>query len=321
MTLSMGMPKVELHCHLLGVITPSLLAQMRRRGEPILVEPAALEAALPVCDLESFKRWIETLKPYQTAAADRMRTILRAHADNLVAQNTVYSEIMLSPAMFPRQPSDFLSAFRRWREWAFECEQGRLQIEFLMVVPRWMPEERLQSEIDGFIELHREGLIVGVAVVGPETGESIQKFAAPLQRLRDAGVNIEIHAGEHSGPESIWDALEHGRPARLGHALSAFQDLRLIERIQRDNIHIEFCVTSNMRTGAVKNLSQHPIRCAKQRGLSFSVNTDDPGAFESSLEQEYELAAGAFDFSSTDLNAIFRNALAARFEPKLRYLL
>jgi adenosine deaminase len=315
-----NLPKVELHCHLLGVITPALLEQMHREGEPVLVAPEALAAAYPVCDIHSFKRWLEVLKPYQAASAERMLPILRAHADNLIAHNTVYAEIMLSPTMFPREPAALVATFSRWREWAFEFEQGRLQIEFIIVMPRTLPAEQLRSEIAGLVQLHREHLIVGVALVGVETGESIQGFASSLQKLRDAGLGVEIHAGEHNGSESVWDALKYGRPARLGHGLSAFQDPLLIERIHRDNIHLEFCVTSNLRTGAVKQLDLHPIRNAKERGLSFSINTDDPGAFKCSLAEEYERVAESFDFTSEDFERVFRNSMAARFQPRLRYI-
>ena len=314
-------PKVELHCHLLGVITPALLEQIRRQGGATLVQPEALAEVHPVSDLESFRRWLEVLKPYQSAPAELMRPVLEAHAAHLLAQNVLYAEVMLSPAMFPRErPSDLLEAFHRWRQWALSLEHNRLQMEFILVIPRTLAAEKLQSEVASFIELHRQGLIVGVALVGVETGESIQKFASSFQRLREAGLGIEIHAGEHSGPHSVRDALEYGKPHRLGHALSAFQDPALLEQIHRDQVHLEFCLTSNLRTGAIRHIHQHPIRCARDRGLSFSINTDDPGAFASSLAHEYELAAQAFHFDNEDFDAILRHSLAARFQPRLRYL-
>lgn len=320
MTHWLTLPKVELHCHLLGVINPALLTRIRRDGGTILVEPKTLEAAYPVSDLEAFRRWVEMVKPYQAAKLEVMLPLLAAHVANLIAQHVVYAEIMLSPTMFPRQLPALLAAFHRWREWAFELEQGRIQIEFMMVVPRTLDPDVLERDTATFIALQREGLIVGVALVGVETGESVQRYAASFRRWHEVGLGIEIHAGEHSGPASIWDALEYGHPARLGHGLSVFQDRALLDYIRRHNVHLEFCPTSNLRTGAVQNIEQHPIGRAREWGLSFSLNTDDPGAFECSLQDEYQLVAEAFAFNAADFMAVFRHALAARFQPQLRYL-
>jgi len=320
MTHWLTLPKVELHCHLLGVINPILLQRIWCDGGPVLVEPNMLEAAYPVSDLAAFRRWVEMLKPYQAANVEAMRPLLAAHVANLIAQHVMYAEIMLSPTMFPRELPALLAAFHRWREWTLELEQGRIQIEFIMVIPRTLDPDALEHDTATFIELYHKGLIVGVALVGLETGESIQRFASSFRRWREVGLGIEIHAGEHSGPASIWDALEHGRPDRLGHGLSAFQDRALLDYIRRHNVHLEFCPTSNLCTGAVQHIAQHPIGRAKMCGLSFSLNTDNPGAFESSLQDEYQAVAEAFAFNAADFMAIFRHALAARFQPQLRYL-
>jgi adenosine deaminase len=314
------LPKVELHCHLLGVITPALLSRMQSDGDPALVDPKVLQAAYPIFDVTTFKRWIETLKPYQTATADAMRPILAAHISDLIAQRVMYTEIMVSPTMFPGEPGNLLTAFQRWREWALELEQGRIQIEFLMVVPRTLAGDILIRDTQNLLTLGRAGLIVGVALVGVETGESIRRFASALERWRDAGLGIEIHAGEHAGPESVYDALDFGRPHRLGHALAAFQDAELIARIGLEKVHLEFCLASNLRTAAVTHLEDHPARQARRLGLSFSLNTDDPGTFSCSMHDEYRLAADTFGFEAKDFQAIFRDSLAARFQPALRYL-
>jgi adenosine deaminase len=246
-----------------------------------------------------------------------MRPILAAHVQSLREQHVVYTELMISPAMFGA--GGLLAGFEQWRDWSLEMEEGQIQIEFLMVVPRSLAPELLERDTASFIELRRRDLIAGVALAGPEGGDSIGRFETAFLRWRDAGLGIEIHAGEHSGPESVWDALRHGRPDRLGHGLSAFQDPELINYLRSSRVHIEFCPTSNLCTGAVGSIEQHPAGRARQAGLSFSINTDDPGAFECSLSTEYAHVANTFGFSSSDFSAIFRQALSARFVQKLRY--
>jgi len=312
--------KVELHCHLLGVISPSILSRIQRDGGTVLVEPDALAARYPVTDLESFRCWVDALKPYQCPAPELMRPILAAHVQSLIAQNVVYTEIMVSPTMFPSERRLFFSAFHRWREWTSELEQGRIQIEFVAVVPRTLAPELLDRDTATFLELKRQGLICGVALVGPENGESIERFRPAFHSWKEAGLGIEIHAGEHSGPESVWEAIRVANPDRLGHALSAFRDPALIEYIISHGLHVEFCPTSNVRTGAVQKMEEHPMRQARDMGLSFSLNTDDPGAFGCSMESEFEIAASMFGFRTDDFQSVFRASVAARFQPNLKYV-
>jgi adenosine deaminase len=319
MTAWASLPKVELHCHLLGTIGPALLKTVRRAGGRILVEPEDLDKVLPVSDLDSFRRWLDVLRPYQAANVEVMRPVLAAHAAALIEQNVVYAEIMLSPTMFPRERDSLLGEFGAWRDWAVSLEQGKLQIEFVMVVPRTLATELIERDTVNFLALRRAGLIAGVALVGIETGESLKRFAPWFERWRDAGLGLEIHAGEHTGPESVRDALEFGSPGRLGHALSAFADEELVDRIGSMGVHIEFCLTSNVGTGAVRELSEHPIHRARQLGLSFSLNTDDPGAFDCTMNGEYGKAADAFGFTENDFRAIYERSLSARFAPALRY--
>jgi adenosine deaminase len=126
-------------------------------------------------------------------------------------------------------------------------------------------------------------------------------------------MGIEIHAGEWCGPESVWDALEHGYPDRIGHGVSAFQDPRLLETIGERGIHIEMCPTSNLKTGSIAAIADHPIARARDLGLSIGVNTDDPGAFGCSMESEYALLAEVFGFGPADFAYLYSCALAARF--------
>jgi adenosine deaminase len=156
-------------------------------------------------------------------------------------------------------------------------------------------------------------LISGVAIAGDETACTIRAIAPVLARFKDAGLGIEIHAGEMAGPESVWDAIEHGRPDRIGHGLAAFSDPRLLETLAARNLHLELCPTSNLRLGFATDIRTHPIVRARELGLSFSVNTDDPGPFDCTLTSELELLERELGFTAADFERIRINAEAARF--------
>jgi adenosine deaminase len=116
----------------------------------------------------------------------------------------------------------------------------------------------------------------------------------------------------------VHEAIDLGAD-RIGHGISLFRDAALVQLVQTRNIHIEFCPSSNLATGSVLSLRQHPIQKARALGLSYSVNTDDPGTFECSMESEYALLADQLGFTEADFQTIARNTLEARFVKQLRY--
>jgi adenosine deaminase len=97
--------------------------------------------------------------------------------------------------------------------------------------------------------------------------------------------------------------------------VSLFQESELIALVQERGIHIEMCPTSNLQTGAIERIEDHPIGRARELGLDFSVNTDDPGAFGCSMTSEYRLLVDHFGFTEADFEALYSRSLAARFRP------
>jgi adenosine deaminase len=310
-------PKVELHCHLEGILSRAMLRSIRQESPDYPVDPELFEQAYPVQDYESFLRWYDFYYP-RWAWLDNFYPILERYISGLKAQQVRYAEIMIALGVLLENPAAVVDNMTALREWVNQLEEGVIQVEFLAAVGRNRTVEEMVEREAPVLALHDAGLIVGVALAGVEQDFPVRPFQRTFDRFHDAGLGIEIHAGEWCGPESVWDALEYGHPDRIGHGVSLFQDARLVELFTERQIHIEMCPTSNLKTGSVRRIQGHPIRLARDLGLSFSVNTDDPGPFECSLESEYELLANTFGFDEGDWQRIYKNSLAARFQPVLR---
>ena len=310
-------PKVELHCHLYGILGRAMLADIRREDPHYPIDPELVEKAYPVQDYESFIHWWEAFPPIAPDLTD-FYPILDRYITQLKAQGVQYSEIMIAAGDLPDDPAAAVEKAAALREWVDQREAGAIQIEFLVVLGRNRPPEGLAERAERVLAVHAAGLIVGVALAGPEQEYPVRPFQRTFDRFHDAGLGIEIHAGEWCGPESVWDALEYGHPDRIGHGVSLFRDPRLVELFAERQIHIEMCPTSNVKTGSVACIQEHPIRLARELGLNFSVNTDDPGPFECSLESEYALLADVFGFDEGDWQRIYANSLAARFGKQIR---
>ncbi|HVH72072.1 MAG TPA: adenosine deaminase, partial [Candidatus Dormibacteraeota bacterium] len=120
------------------------------------------------------------------------------------------------------------------------------------------------------------------------------------------------HAGESTGPESIWAALNVGAE-RLGHVLSAIRDPELIEVLAERQVPVEICMSSNLHTGCLAELEQHPVRRLFDAGLLVTLNTDDPAMFDTSVIHEYEIAQDVFGFTDEHVRELARNSLEASF--------
>ena len=161
----------------------------------------------------------------------------------------------------------------------------------------------------------RERNVAGIGIGGDERRGPPQWFHDVYRYAAANGLRLTAHAGESCGPESIWGALELGAE-RIGHGLTACQDPGLMARLARDQVPIEICLTSNLRTGCCPSLAQHPLRKYFDAGLMVTLNTDDPAMFGTSLAREYALAQQQFGFTDAELQRLAENSFRASFLPE-----
>jgi adenosine deaminase len=306
------LPKVELHLHLDGILDPDMVREIREEDPEFAICPEALRQVYPVRTYGGFMRWGELTRSMH-GDLDTFRPVLRRHLRRLKEQRVTYVELMVGGSEIPRDRALAREKLTAFREWLDGEAGGEMGVELLVVFGRNKPVERVEEIAERVLALHAAGLIVGVALAGPEVGYPVRPFRRTFERFRDAGLGIEIHAGEWCGPESVRDALENGFPHRIGHGVSLFADERLPDLIGERGIHLEFCPSSNLKTGSIARIEEHPVRRALELGLDFSVNTDDPGPFENSMDGEHALLARTFGFGPDDFRKLYENTFAARF--------
>jgi adenosine deaminase/aminodeoxyfutalosine deaminase len=157
--------------------------------------------------------------------------------------------------------------------------------------------------------------IVGIGLGGDERLTGSEPYREIYAEARAAGLRLTNHAGETTGPEAIWEALEIGSE-RLGHAVSAVADERLMELLRERQVPLELNPTSNVRTGAVASFGAHPLREYFDRGLLVTLNSDDPTFFGSTVEEEYVKAHREQGFSREELKRLAANSFRASFLPE-----
>jgi aminodeoxyfutalosine deaminase len=138
-------------------------------------------------------------------------------------------------------------------------------------------------------------------------------FIEPFALAETMGLRKTVHAGEDEGPAKVWDAVELLGPHRLGHAVSAGEDPKLMKRIAADGIAVEVCLTSNVQTGAVDRIEDHPLPKFLDAGMRCAICTDNPTVSGTTLLDEYLLAVDTFDLSEDDVRKLAKMADEASF--------
>ncbi len=186
-----------------------------------------------------------------------------------------------------------------------------IQANLIGIMSRTFGSDACQQELDGI--LYQKDHIVAVDLAGDELGQPGGRFVSHFKQVRDAGLNITVHAGEAAGPESMWQAIKDLGATRIGHGVKAIQDPTLMEYLAKNKIGIESCLTSNIQTSTVENLATHPLKQFLEQGVLACLNTDDPAVEGIELPHEYEIAAPQAGLTQEQIRQAQINGLELAF--------
>jgi adenosine deaminase len=161
----------------------------------------------------------------------------------------------------------------------------------------------------------RHPRVVAMSVDGNEAtaGRTGPRFAEAFRRAGECGLRRTVHAGESSGPEGVWDAVDLLGADRIDHGVRAIEDPALVRILAERQIPLGICPTSNVVLKVYPSIQEHPIEALRKAGVRLSVNTDDPALLGASLVGEYALCRSTFGWSDDITKSIARTSIESSF--------
>ncbi len=287
----MAFPKIELHVHLEGTVRPAALLRIaRRNGYALGVDSE--EAVRDLFRFRDFDHFIEVwiLTSNALRRARDFSEVVLDYAREAAEHGAVYVEGIFSPIE------------RVWRGVGWDeifggyCDGAQLAREKVGVEVRLTPDITRGAPLEDALEAvryavkYRDRGVVGIGLGGEEALYPPEPFAPAFRLAREGGLGSVPHAGEVVGPPSIWGALEALGADRIRHGIRAVEDPALVDELVRRGIVLAVCPMSNIRTGAVPSLAQHPLPRLVAAGVLCSISTDDPAMFDTDLTRDHEAA-------------------------------
>ncbi len=311
-------PLIDLHRHLDGNVRLETILDLGRqhglrlpawdveglRPHVQITEPRPGVMAF----IEKFKWMVGALVDYEAC-----RRVAYENVEDALNEGIDYVELRFSPWFMAESngldPAGVVEAVVEG------VQEGRrdfaIKVNLIGIISRTYGTETGEKELAAL--LTQKDHIVALDLAGDEENYPGELFVDHICKARAAGWRITAHAGEASGPQSIWQAIDGLGASRIGHGVSAIRDPGLMDYLAEKRIGIEANLTSNVQTMTVPDLASHPMKAFLERGLLATLNTDDPGISAIDLPYEYEVAAPAAGLSLEQIHQAQRNALEVAF--------
>ena len=323
-------PKVVLHDHLDGGLRAATIVELAQEtgyGDLPTTDPEQLAAWMQrganrkdlTLYLETFAHTVGVMQ-----ASDSIMRVARECAEDLAADGVVYAEVRFAPELHTERGLALDDAIEAVLEGFDQGSAGTgLTIRAICTAMRHL--HRSVEVAEAAVRWRDRG-VVAFDIAGPEDGYPPDDHLEAFQYCQRENFHVTIHAGEAYGPRSIWKALQFCGAERLGHGIRIVEDIvtnadgdrtlgRLAHYIRDRRIPLEVCPTSNVNTGVVASVTDHPIDTLVQLRYRVTVNTDNRLMSDVSMTSEMATLADAFGYDWARLRWLTVNAMKSSFLP------
>jgi adenosine deaminase len=311
-----ALPKVELHQHLETSLRLRRLLEELRPDDPAVEEPHLVADPMAFTGYDRLRRLRYAGRagriPDEVYTLENIRRITADLLAAAAAQGIRYVEVRVGG----RRAFSILGVRPMLEAMAQVAESapGQVRTALLVTLVRERgPEEaeRIVAEAAACVDCR----VVGIDLSGDEANYPPAMFMRAVERAREAGLGVTVHAGEFTGPTSIWTAIHQLGAQRIGHGIRAVEDPELLAFLRERQVTLEICPTSNLRLGLVQSLAEHPLRTLLKAGVPVTVNSDDPLLLDTDLTRELTAVQTALGLSAETMTGLMRNAARAAFLP------
>ena len=320
-------PKVDLHRHLEGSVRPETFIEVSKKygGKLPSYDLDELRPLLQVnpdcCDFMSFLSKFNIYRDFYESS-DAIKEVAYRAVKDAALDNVKYLELRFSPTHFAANKKFNEADVILWMKEAIELasKDYNIIVTPILTISRDFGLDMAEKTVNLVLKM-QDRFFCGLDIAGNELINSARPYSGLFERANDAGMGLTVHAGEAGDPVNVKEAVMDFHADRIGHGIRSIEEESVMDMLRERDVMLEVCITSNLLTGLVKSLNEHPLKKIKNSQVPFCLNTDDPAVSALCLTDEYCKAVTEFGFTVEDLNKMNLSALDHAFYPDKNYLM
>ena len=312
------LPKAELHLHLEGSVTPATLRDLSRKYQSQYASLTEEELETQLFHYRDFYHFLDTYRTVcehlhqpedYSMVLDRLGVYFRE-------QNIRYAEIIYTPSIPWRAGVDGKKILVALLDQSTRIATQGATIRWILDCVRQFEVEWAWRTAELAAEFAGQG-VVGIGLGGDENSLAMSEYQEVFAWVRAHRLYAHVHAGEIGDAQQVWEALKVLGARRIGHGIQAARDPDLVDYLCQHGIGLDVCLTSNAKTGAWTPISDNPFGLLYRKGVAVTLNTDDPGLFGVTLNQEFQLAVQLFELGRKEIDHLALQGVRSSFLPQL----
>jgi adenosine deaminase len=310
------MKYIELHLHLDGAIRLNTLYEIAKKNNKYILKDEFSEQ-VSIGKKKNFKSLTQCLKVFKNILKliegnkEYLERIAFEICEDQYNNNVIYTELRYNPHILKGNLSldevilSINNGIKRGKE------KYNIHMNCILCCLRSKPEYSM--DIAKLCIKYRDNGIVGIDLAGDEHNYSDELHRVAFDFAHQHEINITVHAGECGNFENIYSALNNLHAKRIGHCYASVKNIKLLQYLKKNNIHIECCYTSSLMTKSVGKQHIHPIQKFHNYNLNYSINTDDPSIFNTNIKKEMKIIKRKLNLNPNDIKQIIINSINSSF--------
>lgn len=312
------LPLTDLHRHLDGNIRIATILELGQK----------FSLALPAYNIEGLRPYVQIVETEPNLLAflskldwgvavlgdlDACRRVAYENVQDVMNAQIDYAELRFSPYyMAMKHNLPLIGVVEAVVDGVQAgCRDFAVKANLIGIMSRTFGQQHCQQELAAL--LTQKDNLVAIDLAGDELGHPGAHFVEHFKTVRNANLQVTVHAGEAAGAQSVWQAIHELGATRIGHGVKAIEDPKLLDYLVKHKIGIESCLTSNIQTSTVASFAKHPIKTFLDHGVLACLNSDDPAVEGIELPHEYEIAATKVGLNQEQIRQTQMNGLEIAF--------